>query len=610
MADILKLSGLKIQKLDKTADSIEGLSLTLGSTTFTESSIATKDISGKIPSSQLPAIAITNVFVVADIAARDALTVEEGDVAKVTDAGSGFPKTFIYDGSIWIEIEAGGSSLDALSDVAISMPIMGQSLVYDGVSFTNQTLSYSLDSLTDVTLSAPMAGQVLVYDGMNFVNSTASLDSLSDAMISMPIMGQSLVYDGVNFTNQTLSYSLDSLTDVTLSAPMAGQVLVYDGMNFVNGTPSLDSLSDAMISMPIMGQSLVYDGVNFTNQTLSYSLDSLTDVTLSAPMAGQVIVYDGMNFVNGTPSLDSLSDAMVSMPIMGQSLVYDGVNFTNQTLSYSLDSLTDVTLSAPMAGQVLAYDGMNFVNQVNSLDNLSDVTLSAPSAGQVLAFDGANFINQTNSLDNLSDVSISAPSTGEYLRYDGFGFINSTIFSDITSYFSSGLLNTSIIPDADEAYDLGSATNKFKDLYLSGSTIYIGGSSIAVDPVVGLVVGGQATNKIELVAGEAISAGQFVYVKSGDGDVFVADNALPMSRPEIALMYFSEASYSADDVGAFSKPGQELAIAGTKGDFGYLGTNGAITTTAPTASGSDVILLGFWKSSTVFVFNPQYLATN
>ena len=32
----------------------------------------------------------------------------------------------------------------------------------------------------------------------------------------------------------------------------------------------------------------------------------------------------------------------------------------------------------------------------------------------------------------------------------------------------------SIIPDSDEAYDLGSATRKWKDLYLSGSTLILG----------------------------------------------------------------------------------------------------------------------------------------
>lgn len=66
--------------------------------------LAELDNSGKIPSSQLPALAITDVHVVADNAARDALTVEEGDVAIVTSTG----KSWIYDGSAWQELKSDG----------------------------------------------------------------------------------------------------------------------------------------------------------------------------------------------------------------------------------------------------------------------------------------------------------------------------------------------------------------------------------------------------------------------------------------------------------------------------------------------------------------------
>lgn len=66
------------------------------------SGVATLDGGGKIPSSQLPALALVDVHSVADIAARDALTVQEGDVALVADSGSGVPESYIYDGSSWL----------------------------------------------------------------------------------------------------------------------------------------------------------------------------------------------------------------------------------------------------------------------------------------------------------------------------------------------------------------------------------------------------------------------------------------------------------------------------------------------------------------------------
>ena len=49
------------------------------------------------------------------------------------------------------------------------------------------------------------------------------------------------------------------------------------------------------------------------------------------------------------------------------------------------------------------------------------------------------------------------------------------------------IVSNSIVPDADVTYDLGSATHSFKDLYLSGNTIKLGGTTLS-DSSSGLVV--------------------------------------------------------------------------------------------------------------------------
>lgn len=73
--------------------------------------VASLDGGGKVPSAQLPALALTDVNVVADIAARDALTVEEGDVAIVT----GTDQTFIYDGTTWQEMTSPTDGVTAVT---------------------------------------------------------------------------------------------------------------------------------------------------------------------------------------------------------------------------------------------------------------------------------------------------------------------------------------------------------------------------------------------------------------------------------------------------------------------------------------------------------------
>lgn len=59
------------------------------------------------------------------------------------------------------------------------------------------------------------------------------------------------------------------------------------------------------------------------------------------------------------------------------------------------------------------------------------------------------------------------------LLVNGNNIVEDTIFG------SDGTIADNIIPDTDAAYDLGSATNRFHELYLSGSTIDLGGTTIS-----------------------------------------------------------------------------------------------------------------------------------
>jgi hypothetical protein len=64
-----------------------------------------------------------------------------------------------------------------------------------------------------------------------------------------------------------------------------------------------------------------------------------------------------------------------------------------------------------------------------------------------------------------------------------------SVFGDDSTLLVDGINNSinldgtvkgDIVPDTDVAYDLGSATNRFRDLYLSGSTIDLGGTTLSI----------------------------------------------------------------------------------------------------------------------------------
>lgn len=88
--------------------------------------------------------------------------------------------------------------------------------------------------------------------------------------------------------------------------------------------------------------------------------------------------------------------------------------------------------------------------------------------------DGADRIDATVNL-----TSYSGPVKGDLT---GSVFAdNSTRIIDGTNgkINLDGTINGNIIPDANSTYDIGSSSYRFKDLYLSGSTIYLGSASIS-----------------------------------------------------------------------------------------------------------------------------------
>ena len=83
-----------------------------------------------------------------------------------------------------------------------------------------------------------------------------------------------------------------------------------------------------------------------------------------------------------------------------------------------------------------------------------------------------------------------------------FGDDSTVLVDGVNSSINlDGTVKGDIIPDTDVAYDLGSASNRFRDLYLSGSTINLGGLEITND-------GGVIT-----------FGGEKVVVEGGTGDV-------------------------------------------------------------------------------------------
>lgn len=164
--------------------------------------IASLGLDGKIPSTQLPALALTDVRVVTNIAQRDALVVEEGfeegDVAVVTAAveipeGSGqfFPRTYIRGDSSWIEISSGSDVTSVNGETGAVVLTAGDIDLETNTELVATTVQGALEELAaeaddiQTELDATQLGAGLETDGTYEAPSgstyLASASSLKDA---------------------------------------------------------------------------------------------------------------------------------------------------------------------------------------------------------------------------------------------------------------------------------------------------------------------------------------------------------------------------------------------------------------------------------------------
>ena len=105
-----------------------------------------------------------------------------------------------------------------------------------------------------------------------------------------------------------------------------------------------------------------------------------------------------------------------------------------------------------------------------SIDNFSDFSVATKSDGQILVYDSAE--NAFKNYDLLVGNALAkefTPGTDKLLLQ---------IDSDKTPVITGLQTKGHIVPTLDSTFDLGDSAKKFKDLYLSGGTIHLGGIDI------------------------------------------------------------------------------------------------------------------------------------
>ena len=233
---------------------------------------------------------------------------------------------------------------------------------------------------------------------------------------------------------------------------------------------------------------------------------------------------DDANFATTTANAISLK---ANSADLGTAAVQDVGYFATAAQGALADSalqsvaFADLGIADGTIGQVLTTDGAGaFTFEDASTPTIvSGTAPSSPSegdlwfdnvtTGQLYTYVGTNWLStaglatlEYSSVGDLSDVDITttAPTDGQALIWDAVNskFVSGTIAGFDQADFNTALdtISADIIPATDVTYDLGSPTKRFKDLYLSGNSIYLGDGLVISNASGSLVISDGSSNAL------------------------------------------------------------------------------------------------------------------
>ena len=393
---------------------------------------------------------------------------------------------------------------------------------------TIQNLDISLGDLSNVSSTAPSTGYVLKWSGSEWAPAADST-ATGGAGISLTDLssGVGLTYNNVT-GNFALNAELNDLNQVNTSGVTDGQVLKWNA-SANEWQPDDDLVLTDTDSLPEGSTNYYFTSSRFDSSFNTKTTDDLVQGTtnfyyddnlVDARLAAQILPGANINITPGVGGQLTISstaggstysdaDARSALSLStnnasgGGALTYSSASgqFTYTPPDLSGFSTFDGAYSSltgkptiPTKVSDLTNDS-GFLTSVgtinyNDLSNRPTVPTDVNQLGDAsnLLFDGqyASLNGAPTIPSALGDLTMPTGSNGQVLTTDGAGNFTFTTVSggggssygdsDVESYM--GQFDFHILPDTNATYDIGSASNKIRHLFLSDNSLYIGNNTL------------------------------------------------------------------------------------------------------------------------------------
>ena len=387
--------------------------------------------------------------------------------------------------SQWRSLYVGTSTI-YLGGTALS--VIGGSIAINGVPIS-VTGGSNLVTVDDTAPSASPEGKLWFnnLDGRTYVSYRGSWVDANPVVVPAP----STYLDEITIDGSTIS-----MNGSTLAINNAGVLLVNGsevtgtGGSIYTPTTPADWLGSPTVGTITAGldelASRVSDIENIPAVSLTTSTLIAGTYTVTLATTGQINLPPSSTNsarLQSTVDIDILSENSLWTFGTDGVLTLPGGN-TRIGNAYGTDAIVGNTGTSV---GVLVH-GQSAAGGVQWLDNIDNIGSSGTQVAAVIV--NSQLASSTGTVQIVTGVTSST-----------------SVGSNIWEFGSTGTLTAPghILPNTDVAYDLGSPTAKFRSLYLSSSTIYIGENSVSVSDVGQLLVNGaNAVSSYRKFTGETL----------------------------------------------------------------------------------------------------------
>lgn len=330
---------------------------------------------------------------------------------------------------------------------------------------SNVQTSSDIANFTLTTATATVLGGVKIGTGFR-VNGDGTLfiDDIYTLPVATPLslggikQGANVEISGDGTISVAAPFSLTTATASSLGGVRLGFGLIANGAGVLSLDTSIQNpfpisaASQFQYGLVKIGNNVtIADG--FISVAAPYTLPDATTSTLGGVKLGSNISIDldGKINVAAPYVLPAATTSTIGGVIAGSGISINGSGVISAPYIYTLPLATTSSVGGVRIGDnVFVTDGVISVSNPYTLPTASNNVLGGVKIGNGLVIN-SGFLNIETTPPNLSTVT------------------------------------QSILPSTDIAYDLGSPTKRWRDLYLSASTIYLGDTSIsAVNGVISI----------------------------------------------------------------------------------------------------------------------------